>query len=127
MTIEVLIVDDSTGARMVVERTLRAVDREVGGCHHARDGQEALAVLEKNWIDVIITDLHMPGMSGRELIRNVRAHDLWKTIPVAVITSERGDGTGADLADLGADSYHTKPLQPEDVAAIFLRLKERMP
>ena len=126
MAIEVLIVDDSAATRQVIERTARLVDATVA-CHHAGNGLEALTILQEHWIDLIFTDLHMPGMGGRELLRRVRENDLWCKIPVAILTSERSDQTEIELVELGANLYHTKPLTPESLKEVFDSLKEMMP
>jgi len=127
MAIEVLIVDDSAGTRQVIERTVRITDPNVGTCHHAANGHEALKVLSEFWIDLIFADLHMPGMDGRELLQRIRENDVWSKIPVAIITSERSDETEIELVELGAKFYHKKPLTPESLKGAFEKLQEMMP
>src|SRR5437868_15436595 len=127
MPIEVLIVDDASATRQMIERTVRLSDADIGACHHASDGAEALKILQSQWIDLIFADLHMPGMDGRELLRRVRENELWKGIPVAIITSERSDDTEVELVELGANFYHKKPMTPESLKDVFGALKEMMP
>lgn len=126
MAIEVLIVDDSAATRQVIERTAKLADATVS-CHHAGNGIEALTILQEHWIDLIFSDLHMPGMGGRELLQRVRENDLWRKIPVAILTSERSDVTEIELAELGANYYYKKPLTPEGLKEVFDSLKEMMP
>jgi two-component system chemotaxis response regulator CheY len=127
MSIHVLIVDDSATTRQVIERIVRLTDTTVGECHHAGNGADALKILETTWIDLIFTDLHMPLMDGRDLLRRVRENELWRRIPVAIVTSERSDATELELVELGADYYHQKPLTPESLKDVFDSLKEMMP
>lgn len=127
MAIQVLIVDDSATTRQVIERIVRMSDPNVGECRHAGNGADALKILETAWIDLIFTDLHMPIMDGRELLRRVREHELWRQIPVAIVTSERSDATELELVELGADYYQQKPLTPESLKGVFASLKEMMP
>jgi CheY-like chemotaxis protein len=127
MGIQVLIVDDSPTTRMVIERIVRMADSDVDTCHHASNGEEALRILETHWLDLVFTDIHMNGMDGRELLHRIRASEIWKNIPVAVITSERSDETEVELVELGANAYRKKPLTPESLLEIFTSLKELMP
>lgn len=127
MGIRVLIVDDSPTTRMVLERAVRLADADVDVCLHAANGEEALQALEEHWVDMVFTDIHMTGMNGRELLHRMRASELWKNIPVAVITSERSDETEVELANLGANAYRKKPLTPENMREVFSSLKELMP
>jgi len=127
MPIEVLIVDDSAATQQVIERSVRMADSDIGDCHHASNGAEAIAVLETVWIDLVLTDLHMDKMDGRELLSRMRASELWSGIPVGVLTSERSDETESELMELGANYYQKKPLTPESLKELFDTLKEMMP
>ncbi|HEY3325006.1 MAG TPA: response regulator [Planctomycetota bacterium] len=127
MSLEVLIVDDSATTRMVIERIVRLTEPEVGVCHQAMNGRQAIEILKERWIDCVFTDLYMPEMDGRELLRRMRENELWRHIPVAVITSAHDNETAVELVQLGAHCYRTKPLTPEMVRDIFEALKEKMP
>ena len=110
----------------MIERTTRLLDATVS-CHHAANGHEALMILQEQWIDLIFSDLHMPGMDGRELLQRIRENEVWRKIPVAIITSERSDQTEVELVELGAKFYHKKPMTPESLKSVFDSLKEMMP
>lgn len=127
MGIQVLIVDDSPTTRLVIERVVRLSDPDVDVCHHASNGEEALRILEQQWVDLVFTDLHMSVMDGRELLHRIRESELWKNIPVAVVTSERSDETEVELVEMGANAYRKKPLTPESLREVFTSLKELMP
>jgi two-component system chemotaxis response regulator CheY len=127
MSLQVLIVDDSSTARTVIERIVRLTDPGVGACYQASNGREALEVLSHHWVDCIFMDLHMPEMDGRELLSRLRQNELWRTIPVAVITSEQSREIEQELAALGPCALYRKPLTPELVRDIFGKLLEKMP
>jgi two-component system chemotaxis response regulator CheY len=127
MGINILIVDDSAGTRQVIERTIRITEAALGDCHHAGNGREALEILRGNWVDLIIMDLHMPEMDGRTLLHQIRVVEMWRTIPIAVVTSERSDQTEAEVLAMGATTYQKKPLTPEILKNLFDSLKARMP
>ena len=127
MSIEVLIVDDSATTRMVIERIIRLSDPDVSACYQARNGRQALEILKAHWIDCVFTDLYMPELDGRELLRRMRENELWRNIPVAVMTTDRGETIATELAQLGASFYREKPVTPEMVRELFETLKEKLP
>ena len=106
----ILVVDDDEGSRRIVERVLRAEvpDARVT-C--ADGGVQALQVLDRESIDLLITDLSMPGMDGIELLRRVAMRRV--TLPVIVVTGH-GSPTHETraLAD-GAFEYFEKPIRAE--------------
>jgi len=80
----ILLVDDSMAVR-------RAVALMLGGdfeCLQAADGQQALAALESNEVDLVIADLHMPVMDGMQLIQEMRKDRRHRFTPVLVLTTE---------------------------------------
>src|ERR1039457_2995101 len=91
MAFDVLLVDDSPSMRKVIRRVLMLSGFDVGRCLEAGDGLEALAVLELEWIDVVVTDINMPNMNGEELIERLAADPLRCTIPILVVSTDRSD------------------------------------
>jgi chemosensory pili system protein ChpA (sensor histidine kinase/response regulator) len=73
------------------------------------DGLEALKTLEQSRPDVVITDLVMPGMTGLELLRRIRADARWQTLPVVVLTARSGMDEQRRAAQAGASHFLTKP------------------
>ena len=65
----VLIVDDSSVMRKIVERTLRQAGLELGEVLEANNGAEGLAILQEKSVDLILTDINMPTMDGLEFVR----------------------------------------------------------
>lgn len=115
MAFNILVVDDSLTARTFVARTLELAGVPVNQLYQARNGQEALDVLAREWVDLVFADINMPVMNGVEMIRRMRADELLRSVPVIVITTDRSDGRMAELRAAGIQSYLTKPLTPEDL------------
>lgn len=109
----VLIVDDSNTMRKIVSRALRQAGIDFSEILEAGDGQEALDVLAKNKVDVVLSDINMPNMTGLEFLKAKSEDPAIKDIPVVMISTE----TGADIIDqakaLGAKGAVKKPFTPE--------------
>ena len=115
MRLNVLIVDDSPAMRTFIRRVLELSGIEVDQCLSAGEGNEAMAVLERNWVDLILTDINMPGMNGEELVRRLAAHPVWSTIPVVVVSTDATDTRVRQMLSLGAKGYVKKPFLPETI------------
>jgi len=74
MELHVLIVDDSPAMRSFIRRVLDLSGLEVGRCLEASNGEEALRLLENNWVDAVLTDINMPQMDGEEFLRRLAEH-----------------------------------------------------
>ena len=109
----VLAVEDDAGMRRLIARTLQDNGFRVSG---ARDGQEMWETLERLPIDLVLLDVMLPGTTGMDLCRMLRARS---TIPIIIVTA-RGSETDRVLGlELGADDYLPKPFSgPELVARI---------
>ena len=113
MSFNFLIVDDSPAMRRFVLRVLSLSGLDVGTCLEASDGQEALDVLGKNWIDAVITDINMPRMDGEELVRRIGGDEALRGIPVLVVSTDCTDRRIKEMLTLGAKGYVKKPFLPE--------------
>ena len=106
-----LVVDDDNDVR----ETLQALFLNVHECHTADRAEQALAFLEFESYDAVLTDLAMPGLSGRDLLRRIqRDHS---TTPVIVISGTLDEEEAKSLMEMGAFAYFTKPFRLEDVEA----------
>jgi len=109
----VLIVDDSNTMRKIVSRALRQAGIDFSEILEASDGQEALDVLAKNKVDIVLSDINMPNMTGLEFLKAKAENTAIKDIPVVMISTE----TGADIIDqakaLGAKGAVKKPFTPD--------------
>jgi len=84
----VLIVDDEPDHRLVLRTMLEGCGYD---CEEAQDGMEALDVLGKADVHVVLTDLQMPRMNGVQLVKHVASHATFKSIPVILVTSQTPD------------------------------------
>lgn len=113
MAFNVLIVDDSPAMRTFVRRVLELSGIDVGITMNAGNGQEALELLRKQWIDVILTDINMPTMDGEALLKVLEADETLRAIPVIVISTDSTQHRVQSMLTLGAKGYVTKPFLPE--------------
>jgi len=113
MELRILIVDDSSVMRAFIRRVLDLSGLELGLCLEASNGEEALRLLENNWVDAVLTDINMPTMDGEELLRRMSEHPVLRLIPVLVVSTDRTDGRVQKMLTLGAKGYVTKPFAPE--------------
>lgn len=115
----VLIVDDSNTMRKIVSRSLRQAGIDFDQILEAGDGQEALDVLGANQVDVVLSDINMPNMTGLEFLKAKAEDDSIKEIPVVMISTE----TGADIIDeaksYGAKGAIKKPFTPDLINEIL--------
>ena len=107
----ILLVEDEPGMRKVVRDALERAGHQVDT---AVDGQDALDRLGEQSFDLIVTDLNMPELGGRELVQEVR-----KTshVPILVLTVRHDEREKVALLDAGADDYVTKPFGVDELLA----------
>ncbi len=118
----VLIVDDSPSMRKVIRRVLMLSGFETGLCLEAGDGLEALAVLEREPIDIVMTDINMPNMDGEQLLERLATDPRFHHLPVMVISTDRSEVRLHRMIALGAKGYVTKPFTPETLGAAMAGL-----
>lgn len=109
----VMIVDDSRSMRAFVRRVMDLSGFEVGSCLNAANGAEALALLNQNRVDLILTDINMPEMNGEDLVRRIEEQDEFRSIPVVVVSTDATENRIHRMLDLGAKGYVVKPFSPE--------------
>lgn len=108
----VMVVDDSITVRKVTERLLK---RHNLRCVTAKDGVDALAVLEETVPDVMLLDIEMPRMDGFELATHIRNSERLKGIPIIMITSRTGEKHRQRAMDIGVNIYMGKPYTEVDL------------
>ena len=124
MAFSVLIVDDSPAMRAFIKRVIDMSGFDVGTCLEAGDGEEALEVLNRSWVDIVLTDINMPRMSGEELVRNMHQDEMMKEIPVVVVSTDSTEIRIKTMINLGAKGYVTKPFHPEQLRFELERVLE---
>jgi two-component system, chemotaxis family, chemotaxis protein CheY len=115
MPVKVLIVDDSSVMRKIVERSLRQAGLELTQVLEAGNGAEALALLHANSIDLILCDINMPVMDGLEFIKQLAGVENAKAVPVIMITTEGSEAHVVQALSSGARGYIRKPFTPDQV------------
>lgn len=124
MAFNVLIVDDSKTIRSILTKTLKMTKLEINQIFEAGNGKEALECLQGNWIDLVLTDLNMPVMTGVELINAMAQDGLLKDVPVIVISTDGSATRIGELKDKGIREYIRKPFTPETVGEIIDKILE---
>jgi adenylate cyclase len=105
----ILAVDDLQENRELVARNLARSGHFV---ITAASGEEALRALGQSDVDVVLLDLLMPGMDGREVLRRIKEHPDWRAIPVIVISGSQDMDGIIECIEAGADDYLFKPFNP---------------
>jgi len=124
----ILIVEDEQDILDLVEYNLTQASFRVV---KATDGLEALQVIRKERPDLIILDLMLPGMDGKEVCRRIRQQDETRSIPVLMLTARTEEVDRIVGFEIGADDYMTKPFSPRElvlrVQAILRRMQDKPP
>jgi two-component system, chemotaxis family, chemotaxis protein CheY len=115
MPVRVLIVDDSSVMRKIVERSLRQAGIDLTQVLEAGNGAEALATLQTSPVDLILCDINMPVMDGLEFIKQLPGVENAKGVPVIMITTEGSEAHVVQALSAGARGYIRKPFTPEQV------------
>ncbi|PCK10022.1 MAG: hypothetical protein COA42_01740 [Alteromonadaceae bacterium] len=106
----IMVVDDSVTVRKV---TTRFLEREGYEVITAKDGVDALRVLQEGLPDLMLLDIEMPRMDGFEVAKTIRTTRRWKHLPIIMITSRTGDKHREHALTLGVDKYLGKPYQED--------------
>lgn len=121
---KILIVDDFSTMRRIVKNLLR--DLGFNNTQEADDGLTALPLLKKGNFDFLVTDWNMPGMTGIDLLKEVRADESLKTLPVLMVTAEAKREQIIEAAQAGVNGYVVKPFTAavlkEKIEKIFERV-----
>ena len=125
MGFSVLIVDDSATTRGLIRRALQLSGLPVSEFFEAGHGKEALLQLAQHQVDLILTDLHMPEMSGVELAEAVLANPATAGIPVAVISAEPSTSRLAEMRRAGVKGCLRKPCTPESLRNLVAPILEK--
>ncbi|MEE8058880.1 MAG: chemotaxis response regulator CheY [Pseudomonadales bacterium] len=121
---KILIVDDFSTMRRIIKNLLR--DLGFSNTAEADDGVTALPMLQNGNIDFLVTDWNMPGMTGIDLLKAVRADDRLKDMPILMVTAEAKRDQIVEAAQAGVNGYVVKPFTAavlkEKIEKIFERV-----
>lgn len=120
-TVQVLVVDDEQNIRDAVERILRRMGLAV---LKATNGGEALEILEKEKVFIVLLDLKMPGLDGMEVL--LKIHEIDPLIHVIVVTGYATVETAIEAMKRGAYDFITKPFEPDQLRIVIRRAVEKL-
>ena len=120
MALNILVVDDSSVMRAIIIKTLHLSQLPLGEVHQASNGQEALKVLDGNWVDLALVDINMPVMDGEEMINRLRQNPATSDLPIIIVSTEGSESRKEVLKRQGARFVH-KPFTPETLRDAILR------
>jgi two-component system chemotaxis response regulator CheY len=122
---KILIVDDFSTMRRIIKNLLR--DLGYTNTSEADDGKTALPLLQGGDFDFLVTDWNMPGMTGIDLLKAVRADSKLSSLPVLMVTAEAKRDQIVEAATAGVNGYVVKPFTAaalkEKIEKIFERIE----
>ena len=121
---KILIVDDFSTMRRIIKNLLR--DLGFNNTSEADDGQTALPMLQSGNYDFLVTDWNMPGMTGIDLLKTVRADEKLATLPVLLVTAEQKREQIIEAAQAGVNGYIVKPFTAEVLKEKIGKIFERV-
>ncbi|HMU42046.1 MAG TPA: response regulator [Ignavibacteriaceae bacterium] len=104
---EIVIVDDDPDTLFTINEIVRSLNFKT---KLARSGMECLQILQKQTPDLILLDIMMPAMDGFQTLKNIKANDKWKSIPVYAVTAKAMTGDKEIIIKSGFDDYIPKPV-----------------
>lgn len=116
----IITVDDSSTMRRIIKNTLQKIG--FVSILEAGNGIEALEVMAKNKIDMIVTDWNMPEMDGLTFVRTVRQKEQYKDTPILMITTEAAKEDILTALRSGVNNYVVKPFTPDTLQEKVFKL-----
>jgi two-component system, chemotaxis family, chemotaxis protein CheY len=121
---KILIVDDFSTMRRIIKNLLR--DLGFNNTEEADDGNTGLPKLQSGNFDFLVTDWNMPGMTGIDLLRAVRADEKLKSLPVLMVTAEAKKEQIVMAAQEGVNGYIVKPFTAQTLKEKIEKIFERI-
>ncbi|NYE26880.1 chemotaxis response regulator CheY [Pigmentiphaga litoralis] len=119
-----LIVDDFSTMRRIVRNLLKELG--YNNADEAEDGQIALGKLRTGIFNFVVSDINMPNMNGFELLREIRADDNLKKLPVLLVTAEAKKEDIVLAAQIGANGYIVKPFTKATLEDKLTKIVQKM-
>ncbi len=121
---KILVVDDFSTMRRIIKNLLK--DLGFTNIQEADDGSTALPMLQQGDFDFVVTDWNMPGMQGIDLLREIRASDSLKHLPVLMVTAEAKKEQIVAAAQAGVNGYVVKPFTAATLKEKLDKIFERL-
>ncbi len=121
---KILIVDDFSTMRRIIKNLLR--DLGFTNTAEADDGQSALPMLQSTHFDFVVTDWNMPGMTGIDLLKAIRADQRLASVPVLMVTAEAKREQIIEAAQAGVNGYVVKPFTAQVLKEKIEKIFERI-
>lgn len=116
---KILIAEDSPTMRSLIASSLAAMGDYV--IVEAANGFEALRILPREKVDMVITDINMPDINGLELVSFIKSNPSYSSLPLLIISTEGSERDREKGLTLGADGYLVKPFSPADLQAFVAK------
>jgi len=130
MPVEVLLVEDSPGDVRLTQEAFREANMSIH-LHVASDGVEALAFLRREGLhvkaprpDLILLDLNLPKMDGREVLSHIKEDESLRTIPTVILTTSEREADIVKSYQLRANCYLSKPVQLEEFESLVKSIND---
>lgn len=120
--LRVLVVDDSHMARKMITRVLDNLGIKI--ITPAKDGSEAIKILNEQAFDLVVTDYNMPEVNGLELTDFIRNHPNISHLPILMVTSEANETYLSNVAQSGVNAMIDKPFEPDLVKRLLRKMLE---
>ena len=121
--LKVLIVDDDFTQIQKIKTIIKHIDYPEISCLTAENAEEAVKIIEKNTIDLVLSDYLMPGKNGLELLKDVKKIN--PLIGVVIMTAFENAKEAVEVLQNGGDDYLVKPTSKEDLEHLFIRFHEK--
>ncbi|ALC16704.1 chemotaxis protein CheY [Desulfuromonas soudanensis] len=119
MTKKILIAEDSSTMRSLIVSTIAAMgDFDIV---EAANGFEALRILPREKVDLVITDINMPDINGLELVSFIKGNANYRSTPLFIISTEGSERDREKGLALGADAYLVKPFSPRELQSLITK------
>jgi CheY-like chemotaxis protein len=115
----ILVVENETSNRILIERVLSTRGYR---CLSASNGREALDILDREQVDLILTDLSMPVLDGYKATQLMRARPGLANVPIVAVTAFALNDEGEAAKQIGCTEYLTKPFKPRQLLEVVARL-----
>ena len=116
---KILIVDDSATSRMIIQRCFQIAGYGDLEYLEAEDGLAALSLLQRDTVDLIVSDIKMPKMDGTTLVKKLHLHEATAKIPVVIISSVGNEALEEELKGFSVLAIIKKPVSPAKILSFM--------